>query len=268
MHVRFVPFKGTSTMKSIIHEASSLGKAIDQGWEKAGKPQEFTIRVLEEAERGFLGFTKRSAKVAIYFEEHVSKPQRGERSQRSNYQERDAERSAGPTKNRTRDSRDEHSRPERNERPERQRREQPRRDNRDNRENQERAEHTRAARDAAVTRNAEKAAYRAEHEFERTAESSSQAPRERTRQIQWAEPMNEFAKNWLRDAAKNLGVDDVGIDVMVDGMAMRITIDRRLLTDAERERKMLTSWSILLLAAIKRAYSVGLRGHKIQISQA
>lgn len=69
-------------MRSIIHEASSIAKAIEQGWIKAGKPQEFSVKVFEEAETNFLGFTTRKAKVGIFFkdasEQHQSRPQRSQ----------------------------------------------------------------------------------------------------------------------------------------------------------------------------------------------
>lgn len=56
-------------MKSIMHEASSLGKALEQGWLKAGQPQEFSVKVLEEPKKNFWGFTTVSAKVALFFED-------------------------------------------------------------------------------------------------------------------------------------------------------------------------------------------------------
>lgn len=60
-------------MKSIMHEASSIGKAIEQGWEKAGKPKEFSVKILEEAQKNFIGLTKRSAKIALLFDEKYTK---------------------------------------------------------------------------------------------------------------------------------------------------------------------------------------------------
>lgn len=61
-------------MKSIIQEASSIAKAIEEGWTKAQKPQQFSVKILEEAEKNFLGLTRKSAKVAIFFDEMSSKP--------------------------------------------------------------------------------------------------------------------------------------------------------------------------------------------------
>ena len=56
-------------MISIIHEASSVAKAIEQVWIKAGKPQDFSVKVFEESEKNFFGFTTRKAKIAIFFKD-------------------------------------------------------------------------------------------------------------------------------------------------------------------------------------------------------
>lgn len=56
-------------MKSIIEEASSISKAIEKGWLRAGKPKNFSIKVYEESEKNFFGLTTKSAKVAIIFDE-------------------------------------------------------------------------------------------------------------------------------------------------------------------------------------------------------
>ncbi len=57
-------------MKSIIEEASSIAKAIENGWIKAGKPKEFSIKIFEEPQKNFLGITKRSAKVGIFYNDN------------------------------------------------------------------------------------------------------------------------------------------------------------------------------------------------------
>jgi predicted RNA-binding protein Jag len=56
-------------MKSIVEQASSIAKAIEKGWERAGHPSNFTIKVLEQPEKNFFGLTVKSAKVALFFEE-------------------------------------------------------------------------------------------------------------------------------------------------------------------------------------------------------
>lgn len=64
-------------MKSIIEEASSVAKAIEKGWTEAGKPQEFSVKVFEEATKNFIGMTTKSAKIAIFFDQRT--PVIGER---------------------------------------------------------------------------------------------------------------------------------------------------------------------------------------------
>lgn len=66
-------------MKSVIAQASSLAKAVNEAWEKAGKPGEFFIKVLQEASSGFLGFGSKKAKVALFFKQ-LHKNQKHEKS--------------------------------------------------------------------------------------------------------------------------------------------------------------------------------------------
>jgi len=56
-------------MKSVIEEGSSISKAIQNGWLKAGKPKEFTVKIFQEPKKNFLGFTTVVAKVGIFFNE-------------------------------------------------------------------------------------------------------------------------------------------------------------------------------------------------------
>ena len=56
-------------MKSLMEEASSISKAIENGWTNAGKPKEFTIKIYEEPEYNFLGLTSKPAKIGIFFAE-------------------------------------------------------------------------------------------------------------------------------------------------------------------------------------------------------
>ncbi|MBP6869388.1 Jag N-terminal domain-containing protein [Candidatus Babeliales bacterium] len=54
-------------MKSVVVEASTVAKAIESAWAKAGKPEEFFIRILQEHQSGFLGFGSQKAKVVLFF---------------------------------------------------------------------------------------------------------------------------------------------------------------------------------------------------------
>jgi len=57
-------------MKSIIEEGSSIIKAIEKGWHKAGKPKYFSVRIFEDSQKNFLGLTIKSAKISIIFDDN------------------------------------------------------------------------------------------------------------------------------------------------------------------------------------------------------
>jgi len=54
-------------MKSVVVEASTVAKAIELAWQKAEKPEEFFIRILQEHHAGFLGFGAQKAKIVFFF---------------------------------------------------------------------------------------------------------------------------------------------------------------------------------------------------------
>lgn len=63
-------------MKSVMEAAPSLQKAIENGWERAGRPQEFTVKILQEPIKGFLGFGSEPAKIALLFDEKIIKKEK------------------------------------------------------------------------------------------------------------------------------------------------------------------------------------------------
>lgn len=55
-------------MKSIIEEAPSILKAIEKAWIRAGNPVEFSVKIFEDAQKNFFGFSSKNAKVGVFFE--------------------------------------------------------------------------------------------------------------------------------------------------------------------------------------------------------
>lgn len=70
-------------MKSIMEEASSIAKAVEKGWNKAGQPKEFSVKIFEEPQKNFIGMTTKPAKIAIIFDEKPEvvrhKPEEGQK---------------------------------------------------------------------------------------------------------------------------------------------------------------------------------------------
>ena len=54
-------------MKSVIAEAATISKAIEEAWKSAGCPIEFFTKIIEKPKPGFLGFGSKSAVIALFF---------------------------------------------------------------------------------------------------------------------------------------------------------------------------------------------------------
>ena len=253
-------------MKSVVQEASSIAKAIEQAWSQAGKPQEFTIKVLEQPQKNFIGFTTHSAKVALYFEEVVQKTS-DQRPRRPNVQQqrqpgrdRGGERGTGATATtrepgklahdvrevrpqaQTRDDRaagpaqDQHIRRDR-------------RDQRDQRDQRERKP------DAAVT-------VRDDHrESQRENQREPETP-------QWNEAMVLSTKQWLHDTLSSMNLSHVIFSIEPNGMYLRIALHEQLVPEPDKERQLLASFSTLILDTLKKEFKTGLRGHRVILTHA
>ena len=76
-------------MKSVLHEASSILKAIEKAWEASGKPSEFSVKVLEEGESKFFFFSSKPAIVSISFDQrHVARTSQSTNKNRPNDRDR------------------------------------------------------------------------------------------------------------------------------------------------------------------------------------
>jgi len=54
-------------MKSVIIEAATIAKAVEEAWKKAGSPVEFFTKIVELPKSGFLGFGAKNAVIALFF---------------------------------------------------------------------------------------------------------------------------------------------------------------------------------------------------------
>jgi predicted RNA-binding protein Jag len=130
-------------MKSVVQEASTIGKAIEQGWKTAGEPRNFSIKILEIPQHNFLGFSTKSAKVAIVFDENA--PREGTPREKRELRERE-QRAREPR----RDSRERGEWRDSSSGPERPSRERPSRDN--SFRDRERSSRDESSRDGSRTR--------------------------------------------------------------------------------------------------------------------
>ena len=212
-------------MKSIMQEGSSVTKAIEQAWIKAGKPAEFSVKVLEEAQKNFLGLTLRSAKIALFFDEKTQKgnePQRVTR-QFTTHQNQPPREQREYREPRQRDQ---------------QREFQEAREVREPREQQHREPREQQVREVREPR-----------------EHKQYAP-------QWNDAMVQEARMWMSTVLDEMQ-KPVPFTVDTNNMFLKITFASSVIDPKDKEKHFFASCATLLLETLKRKFRVPLRGHKI-----
>lgn len=76
-----------NSMKSVIAQGSSISKAIEEALKKAGMPAEFFVKLLQDAQGGFLGFGAQKAKIALFFKQKHPHEKESSILAQSNYED-------------------------------------------------------------------------------------------------------------------------------------------------------------------------------------
>lgn len=230
-------------MKSIIQEASSIAKAIEQGRAKAGNPINFSIKILEEPVKNFFGMTTKPAKIAFYFDEKPAQQPTHHRQSTNNAPVRRPE---------PQQSRERQERPERTiaPRPEQHTRQEPKRSEKPQPARRERPERTE----------------RTEHRVEHNEQPSQSTHKENA--PQWNAAMMDAMSAWLQEVLTGLGLKNITFTIEPNNLYARITFNNHLIDNHDREKKLLASLALLLLEVVKRKFKVNLRRHKIILTVA
>jgi hypothetical protein len=270
-------------MKSIMEEASSIAKAIETAWNRAGQPTEFTVKVLELPQTSFFGLkTSKSAKVAFFFNEATvtvrpkesstdRQPRQGQQRpvtlrQPGNKSEHDQQRRShqGPRQE-GRDTDRQDNRQPREPREQREPREmrEPReqRDSRDNRgyeQRQDRQNRPQGPR-RPDDRNRRPDDRRPRHDGERSEHSSySQEPREN-----WTPEMAQVAQEWIKETLVLMGKPDITVNTQVSHNYLKVNLSAPVLDDARQEETQLKSWGMLAMEAVREKMGKPLRSLRI-----
>jgi len=235
-------------MKSMLHEASSVTKAIEKAWAESGQPREFTINVLELGEKSFFGFTKRPAIVSITFDpKRALVPSKNERKDAPHAQ-RPARQQGGKEEHKRRDQRDRQERQagnneQRQQRPARQ----------ENEGRQQQAQQQRPVQDAHKQRN----------------QQLEQQPREQREMV-------DDITTWTPELTADLHADTAALvqaaglttpyTITTDKRSATIAFNGELVTEADLERQLFMSMSYLLIQFLKKKHKKKLRGFHITIT--
>lgn len=272
-------------MKSIMEEASSLAKAFAQAWERAGRPQECTVKILAEPEKNFIGLTTKSAKIAIFFNEPAPAQNKKGSTQSSSSRSSSSQQKHTPVQtqqqsrtqserqqtqsspSRTQNHRQE-VRPVEQRSTEQRQRQQRSTEPRSNEPQKPRAVETHAS----VTREVptQKSTQRensprenSSHEntqLEITARPEAAAPRVRPT---WTEEMNQGVQAWIQESLQIMDRTDVAFTTAMSRSTLTVTFTKPVIEDLEKERLLFRSWSHLIVQHIKQEFKVHGKEFKI-----
>jgi predicted RNA-binding protein Jag len=211
-------------MKSIIEEASSVVKAIEKGWIQAGKPQEFSIKVFQEAEKNFLGMTTKSAKIAVLYEESSLKV--------GQTPERKTHKPAAPTKQKA-------TIPAAQPAPQRPLKKQP--------------EEKPAPRDQKQTPK-QPVAQKTADEDQKTSKKTEPF---------WSEQMITEITDWLKTALSLVTPHVPAFTLDPKRYYLKISFSKPLFEDAEKEKVVFRSFAYILMQVLRNKFKRNFRGFKI-----
>ncbi len=229
-------------MKSIMEEASSIAKAIEKGWQRAGKPQEFTVKVFEEPQKNFIGLTTKPAKIGLFFEPssiktpenkdkrfdsraHRPLPQRSFKEEVANEFQKTNQRQERPAQKRFSSPQDKHT----------------------------------------LNKPQEKAAGSFEKNLDKNKQQRNdfQSSKDTAFSSPWNEELTQSAKDWIKQSLQLVGANDQNFNAEIDRYALRITFLKQITQDGEHEKMLFRSWAYLIMQALRQKYKRPLKGLKI-----
>lgn len=220
-------------MKSIMEEASSVIKAIEKGWIQAGKPQEFTIKVFEEATKNFIGMTVHPAKIAIFFQEKgvQQQPARQKPAHPKALEEqkaRDVEKNRGMLQNKNRTAREQ--------------------------------------KPSMLHNPTEK-----QHAHQKNSPSTpvvrEQTNNETTsKKENWTPEMVAAAQDWMKGLFSSLDKHNLEFSTEVKNYYLKITLATPAIADSEQEKMLFRNCAYLIMQSMRNKFKKSFRGFKVILS--
>jgi|WetSurMetagenome_2_1015567.scaffolds.fasta_scaffold153456_1 predicted RNA-binding protein Jag len=221
-------------MKSILHEAPTILKAIEKAWLDSGKPLEFTVHVHEEGEKNFLGISKRPAIVSITYEPKAYEPRRQPKA------------------------------PEKREQPSfaRGQRPQPERGKRDQRTD------VRPKREfpEKTYQQPQPQPYQQQQQMQQQRQRQPMAQQQQFSQEEfWTNELVNDIQIWFKEMITLLGIT-TAYDHKTDRRMLQLIFQDAVLPTADDERQLFIGMSYLLIQFLKKKYKKKLRGYHLVIT--
>ena len=233
-------------MKSLVQEAVSIAKAIDAAWLHAGKPENFSIKILEHPQKNFLGFSKKSAKIAFFFDE-IKQP-----AAKQPYKQQAPQRPAGQPQQRPAAQAQQQKPIQKNTPP-------ATKPSTNNREDIQ--AHTPAQQRPLSDKRAKQP-----EKAQPTQAPLHEGFDDQKRLALWNSEQIETARIWISEMLTFMNRAHVPFTVEQDDLILKISFKEPIIgvsSDSAQEKKLFTHLSLLLMTILKKQYRSAFRGHRI-----
>lgn len=220
-------------MRSLLVQASTVEKAVEQGWINAGQPTEFTIKIHDFGKKNFLGFTKKPAIISIVYEpQKQTAMTKGEPAKRISRKPRGRSGKDSKTQPSTKD-----------------RGTKTRRDTKSSRERKTQEKKQPQKRVQAKDKPREE-----------------RKPKETTpREDFWTDLLIADVTQWLTEMIKSLGISAT-FKVKAVKKILTLSFDQEIFEKHEEEKYLFSGLSYLLIQFLKKKHKKKFQGYKLLIS--
>lgn len=284
-----------------MEEASSIVKAIENAWKRAGSPREFSVKVLEKPEKNFFWLTTKQAKIAFLFTEEVRREERRQQPRRDDRRGQDDRRQQREYQDsRRRDSSYDRTTTDRQPRQQPQRKSSYTRTTTDRKaltdQPSPRSRQTSGPTDrqrqssftkAPVDRQTQRPEVRRQPSYAKATADQSlpglrQAGREPRRQEQprqeqkqfkpepsqgsdatWTNEMIEALQQWTKETLTMIKQPDVTFSVNKGTYVIRFNFHSKIVSDSRQEEMLFKSWSGLAMQSIRDQFKKPLRNLRV-----
>lgn len=220
----------------MLCEASSIIKAIESVWKQSGKPTEFSIKILEEGEKGFLWFTKSPAIISMSYDpkkqtekevvvkkKEQNDPKQGQQNQ-SKKQLKQNTSAVRPTQ-----------------------------------------EHKKEQRDNRQPQQVQQVTPKQQTQLQPKQQATEQKLTDQPTATAWTDEQIADISQWLQETFAILN-SDTKFSTAVEKRTLRVTIDRYPIADAEENKTLYISLGNLFMQALKKKHKKKFQGFNIIIT--
>jgi predicted RNA-binding protein Jag len=215
-------------MKSIIEEATSVIKAVEVAWTRAGNPEEFSIKVFELPQKNFFGITTKKAKIGIFFNEEGLIPSTTQPKEKKEY---------SPKKQLTPAAQGQPKAPTPAPRPQRE----PRR--------------TAQPKAKPVQKSNPEPVQSQEYVQEQSIAAIEQ----------WTPEIVAVVEDWIKQSLSLMGLPNVAYNASAHGAVLQFTFAAPVVEDLAKERQLFRSFIYLIMAFLRNKYKADIRPLKLRL---